>query len=103
MIVWVHVKLKSDNALSPQLKKLNLFLGTPSPLRAQPRPYPSQWRSPASDLKEGGILGFDIMRIAIVGGGFSGTAVAINILRRSVDDILLTLFERGETVGKRCH
>jgi len=40
-----------------------------------------------------------IMRIAIVGGGFSGSAVAINILRRSVDEILLTLLEKGDTIG----
>jgi cation diffusion facilitator CzcD-associated flavoprotein CzcO len=39
------------------------------------------------------------MRIAIIGGGFSGSAVAINILRRSVDEIILTLLERGDTVG----
>jgi hypothetical protein len=39
------------------------------------------------------------MRIAIIGGGFSGSAVAINILRRSVDEILLTLLERGDVIG----
>lgn len=39
------------------------------------------------------------MRIAIIGGGYSGVAVAINILRRSLDEVLLTLIERTEITG----
>ena len=40
------------------------------------------------------------MRVAIIGGGYSGVAVAINILRRSLDEILLTLIERTDTTGQ---
>ena len=39
------------------------------------------------------------MRIAIIGGGYSGVAVAINILRRTLDEVLLTLIERADTTG----
>lgn len=39
------------------------------------------------------------MSIAIVGGGYSGVAVAINILRRCLDDVLVTLIERGDATG----
>lgn len=40
------------------------------------------------------------MRIAIIGGGYSGVAVAINILRRSLDEVLLTLIERSDATGR---
>lgn len=39
------------------------------------------------------------MKVVIVGAGFSGTAVAFNLLRLGGQDLTVTLVERGERIG----
>ena len=39
------------------------------------------------------------MKVVIVGAGFSGTAVAFNLLRLGGQDLTVTIVERGERIG----
>ena len=40
------------------------------------------------------------MKVAIVGGGFSGIAVAINLLQSADQDVSIVVIEKGNSVGK---